>query len=211
MSGNSENNNSETTRKRRIRSKSKKTRKTSNCGSGKKKTKNLPSEIISETELKSFTSENSFLLNPAIPNAIFNKDIIFSQERAESARGLHEHLFSMETLSKLDDKTLVSLYAIAIGDINRSRALNMKLAETSEKSRWYKEVAKFYQDIEKQKILSSSPEQSRSQELIQSLLSETMRHNMEDELEQKYGGSNSFKPIENRDYEIVTIDPDADD
>ena len=194
-------------KKRRVR-KTKKSKKVSNCGSGTLKN---DMDIISIEDLYNLTEENSFLLNSAVPNIVFQKDVIFSQERAKSCKILHEYLFDKRTLDRLKDETLVNLYSIAINDLNKSRALNMKLAETSEKSRWFKDLHKTVHELNRQRLEAKTLEKDHTLEMIRYLLSGSMRLALEDELEKKYGGSNSYRPIENKNYEVITIDPTIED
>lgn len=197
--------------KSRAKSKKKrvKRKKTSNCGSGTIKKNDM--DIISMEDLYNLTAENSFLLNSAVPNVVFQKDVIFSQERLNSCKTLHEYIFDKRTLDRFKDESLISLYSIAINDVNKSRALNMKLAETSEKARWFKDLSKTVHELGRQKLESQSLEKDHTVEMIRCLLTGSMRLALEDELEKKYGGSNSYRPIEDKNYEIVTLDPNIED
>lgn len=168
-------------------------------------------EIVPIEELQKLTQENSFLLNPAIPNYIFQQDVIFSQIRAKSTMKVHDFLFSPQTFNNLESKDIINLYAILLNDLAKSRAQNMKLAETSEKSRFMKDLSKIMADLAKRKAEASSAEINDTTERIQILLDESIRMALDDEFDQKLGGSNTFKPVENKDYEIVTIDANADD
>lgn len=124
---------------------------------------------------------------------------------------VHDFLFSPQTFNNLENKDIINLYAILLNDLAKSRAQNMKLAETSEKSRFMKDLSKIMADLAKRKAEASSAEINDTTERIQILLDESIRMALDDEFDQKLGGSNTFKPVENKDYEIVTIDANADD
>lgn len=174
------------------------------------KTTLMPVELITHEELEKITRENSFMLNPMLANASLQKDLAIASSRTSDLQKLHDHLFDVETLNWMDDKTKVSLYAVAVQDHHKTMAAKIKIAELSDKNRILRDVSKYYAELEKQKEIEAT-DTSHTSAIIQALLSESMRHAMDDEIQKKWGGSNSYRPPENTDFEILAIDENADE
>lgn len=205
MSGDSKGNNKKRTTKSRIKKKQAKRK--------AKRKENTPTQvstsIMSPSELQRYTRENSFILNPMLANAWFQKDLEFAVKRSNSAETLHDYLFDPLRLSQFEDKDLISLYGIAINDVNKRTQINLKLAETSEKHRLVRENMKIYLEMEKQRNLET-PDNPHTSEILEALINESLRKSLDDEIRKKWGDNNSYRPPENEDYKIIAIDPDAD-
>ena len=170
----------------------------------------MPVSLLTDEEIAAMTRENSFLLNPVVANASLQYDLINASSRAKDLENLHKYLFDPMNQTHMEDKTLVSLYAIAIQDHHKTNSEKIKLAEMSDKARLLREAAKFYTEQENRKEMRDI-DNSHTSEIVHALLSESMRKAMEDEISKKWGGSNSYKPAEKIKYEIMSVDPNADD
>lgn len=169
----------------------------------------VPVQLLSPGELESITRDNSFMLNPLIANASIQKDLVIASNRTKDLEALHNYLFDPINQSNMEDKTLVALYSIAINDHHKTIAEKIKISEISDKNRIIRDTLKYYVEKEKEREMESV-DNSHTSEIIQALLSESMRHQMDDEIKKKWNGSNSYRPQENTDYEILAVDPDAD-
>lgn len=166
--------------------------------------------LITREELEKITRENSFILNPLLANASIQKDLEMAAMRSSDLPKLHKYLFDPVNQATFDDKTLVNLYSIAVKDHHAQMAIKVKIAEMSDKARLIKETGKMYLEREKQREIDSE-DTSHTSEIIQALLSESMQHAIDDEINKKWGGSNSYRPPENKHYDIIAIDPNAEE
>lgn len=170
----------------------------------------VPAQLLTREELDQFTRENSFLLNPVLANASLQKDLQLAAMRAHDLQNLHEYLHDPVNQANFDEKTLVTLYGIGIQDFHKTMTAKLKIAEMSDKARILRDASKYYVEQEKQREIAAE-DTSHTSEIIRALLDESMRHALDDELNKKWQGSNSYRPPEESDYEILAIDENADD
>lgn len=170
----------------------------------------VPVQLVTREELEKLTRENSIALNPMLLNASLQKDFEMCNQRAADLYSLHQYLFDPANQCQFDEKTLVTLYSVGVKDHHAQMNAKLKIAEMSEKARVIRDTEKYFNEQKKQKEIEAE-DTSHTSEIIQALLSESMRHALDDELNKKWGGSNSYRPPENTDYEILSVDPDAED
>ena len=118
-------------------------------------------------------------------------------ETTESRATLHTVSGKFIQIRTKDSKPYTPIYSNVYG------------REISDKNRILREASKYYAELEKRKEIEASDE-SHTTEVIQALLTESMRQAMDDEIRKKWNGSNTYRPPENTNYEILAIDPNAD-
>lgn len=156
------------------------------------------------------TNESSYVTSAQMMAQWLQDDIKFANKRRNDLEKLHDHLFSLEAQNEMDYKTLVTLYGMGIKDVNTRTNQMIKIAETSEKSRFLRNLAQSFADQVKKTEMSTNS-QSHTYRVVQALLDESMRYTLEDEMVRKYGNNNSYRPPEDESYEVLAMDPNADE
>ena len=166
---------------------------------------------ISDEQLQQIIKENSLLLSPLAQNNWFEKCFAFEAMRMNTAMKVHQYLFDPRTFDRLEDKDIVTVYQALLKDAQHQKISNMKIVEMKETSRIISGLSKAYAEQEKRRQISSSGQQSHVDKLVQTLLDESLRHAMNDQMNKLYGGSNTYRPPEDKSFEIVVKDPNADE
>ena len=128
----------------------------------------------------------------------------------QSTEWLHKQIFDPAFLNTLKGDTLVNLYSTMLKDMQHQKTSNIKIVEMKENTRIIAGIAKAYAEQESRRQIAQS-EKSHVDSFIQKLLDESLRHAMLDQQDKQIGGSNSYRPIENQNFDIIVKDANADD
>lgn len=204
MSSNSKRNDKNKTKTRTKRVKRSRTK------SKKIETKVVEGELLSSEEIDQMIADNAFVLNPLSQNGWFEKCFDFENLRMNSTRYLHEMVFNPSYLTKMDEKNVVTLYNTMLKDLQFQKMSNIKIAEMKENSRFITNITKLKAEQAKKKEIEGQ-DSTHIGKMIDNLLDESLRHAMADQMNVQYLGSNTYRPPENTNFEIMTIDENADD
>lgn len=167
-------------------------------------------EILSTGEVQQLVKENSFVLNPVVQNNWFEKCFNFEAKKLKDTEKLHDLIFSPSYIKDMEEKNIVSLYGMMLKDSQFQKTSNIKIAEIKENARIVTGLAKMKaEQIKRQEIENQDTTHVGS--LINTLLDESLRLAMNDQLDLQTGGLNTYRPPENKDYEVISIDENADD
>lgn len=166
--------------------------------------------MISDGQLEQMVRENSFLLSPVVQNNWFEKCFAFESKRMMSTEWLHSQVFDPAFLNNLKDEKIVDLYATMLNDVQKQKISNLKIIELKENNRIISGLAKAYAEQENRRKIAQS-EQSHVDIFVQSLLDESLRHAMMDQQNKQIGNSNSYRPPENKKFDIIVKDANADE
>lgn len=205
-------------RSKKRNSKTKRTRK-----SAVKKTKKIEAQtdqaiqdlqeaktFLNEGQLAQVVRENSFLLNPITQNNWFEKSFEFEAQRMQSTQWLHGQIFDPAFLTTLKGDTVVNLYSTMLKDIQHQKSTNLKIVELKENNRVISGIAKAVAEQESRMKIAQT-EKSHIDTFMSKLLDESLRYAMEDQQMKQIGGSNSYRPPENKNFEIIVKDANADE
>lgn len=119
-------------------------------------------------------------------------------------------IFAPNYVTKMDEKNVVTLYGMMLKDSQFQKTSNIKIAEIKENTRIIAGLTKMKaEQLKRQEIENQDTTHVGS--LINTLLDESLRIAMNDQLELQTGGSNTYRPPENTNYEVISIDENADD
>jgi len=153
---------------------------------------------------------NSFVLNPLIQNNWFDKCFEFEKKKLSSTEKLHDLIFDPSYLKDMEEKNVITLFGMMLKDSQFQKSSNIKIAEIKENARIVAGLTKMKaEQVKRQEIESQDTTHVGS--LINTLLDESLRIAMNDQLDLQTGGLNTYRPPENTDYNIVTLDENADD
>ena len=154
--------------------------------------------------------DNYFVLNPLVQNNWFDKCFDFEAKKLKSTEELHDLIFNPSYVTKMDEKNLVTLYGMMLKDSQFQKTSNIKIAELKENARIISGLAKMKaEQIKRQEI--ENQDTTHVGTLINTLLDESLRIAMNDQLELQTGGSNTYRPPENNNFEVVSMDENADE
>ena len=167
-------------------------------------------EILSTQEVQQLVKENSFVLDPTVQNNWFEKCFEFEAKKLRSTEQLHDLIFSPTYIKDMEEKNIVTLFGMMLKDSQFQKTSNIKIAEIKENARIIAGLSKMKaEQIKRQEIKNQDTTHVGS--LINTLLDESLRIAMNDQLEIQTGGINTYRPPENKDYEVISIDENADD
>lgn len=165
---------------------------------------------LTDEQLGNLIKENSFLISPLAQNNWFERCFAFEAQRMVDTQKLHNMLFDPSQIKDLENKELVTLYTTLIKDQQFQKTSNMKIVEMKENNRMISALSKAYAEQESRRQIAQS-EQSHIDTMIQDLLDQSLRHAMDDQINKQIGGSNSYRPLENKNFDIVIKDKNADE
>lgn len=167
-------------------------------------------EVLTNGEIQQLVKDNSFVLNPVVQNNWFEKCFEFEAKKLKSTEQLHDLIFSPSYIKDMEEKNIVTLFGMMLKDSQFQKSSNIKIAEIKENARIVTGLAKMKaEQIKRQEIENQDTTHVGS--LINTLLDESLRLAMNDQLDLQTGGLNTYRPPENKDYEIVSIDENAED
>ena len=165
---------------------------------------------LSEGQIAQVVRENSFLLNPVTQNNWFERSFDFEAERMQSAQWLHKQVFDPAFLNTLKGDVVVNLYSQMLKDVQHQKMSNLKIVELKENNRVVSGIAKAVAEQESRRQIAQS-EKSHIDTWVQKVLDESLRYAMIDQENKQIGGSNSYRPPENKNFDIVVKDPNVDE
>ena len=158
-------------------------------------------EMLSTNEVQQLIKENSFVLDPTVQNNWFEKCFEFEAKKLKSTEQLHDLIFNPSYIKDMDEKNVVTLFGMMLKDSQFQKTSNIKIAEIKENTRIISGLTKMKaEQIKRQEIENQDTTHVGS--LINTLLDESLRIAMNDQLEIQTGGSNTYRPPENTNYEV---------
>ena len=167
-------------------------------------------ENLSTPEVKQLVRENSFVLNPTVQSNWFDRCFEFEAKKLRSTERLHDMIFSPSYLKDMDEKNIITLFGMMLKDSQFQKTSNIKVAEIKENTRIITELTRMKAEQKKRQEIEGQ-DVTHVGSLINNLLDESLRLAMNDQLDLRTGGLNTYRPPENTNYEIISIDENAED
>ena len=119
-------------------------------------------------------------------------------------------IFSPNYITKMEEKNVVALYGMMLKDSQFQKTSNIKIAEIKENARIIAGLNKMKaEQIKRYEI--ENQDKTHVGSLVNTLLDESLRLAMNDQLDIQTGGINTYRPPENTNYEIISIDENMED
>lgn len=150
------------------------------------------------------------MLSPLVQNTWFDKCFSFEAKKFKSTEQLHDMIFNPSFITNMEEKNVITLYGMMLKDNQFQKSSNIKIAEIKESNRIIAGLTKLKAEQIKRREIENQ-DSTHVGSLINTLLDQSLRLAMNDQLDVQTGGSNTYRPPENKNYEIVSIDENADD